>query len=241
MLDDSRKKYEKENILSVSFLDEDGSPIAHTVNASMLIRLKIFQISINWGERIYNCVNPYYLGNQKLDEEVVTKSTIIDFDNVEKLIFKDNLTFKTAMNLTKKENIGKNKVVYSSILKDYLKSKYSVLNEFYQSIKEKRERRIHKFLNFFFYLCVGQVAALNLCTFVFFNWDVMEPITICITYLNIIGGYYYWAFTQTDYEMESMVFWLKNLNPMLKPALIDSMLREKEEIRKLLEEDVVKH
>jgi hypothetical protein len=240
MIEDSRKKYEKEYVLIVSFLDEDGTPIANSTQASLLTRLSNFQISINGGERIYNCINTRFIGNTKLEKPIVTQRDPINLKKVEKLIFRENLSFTAALALTNSKNsqiTHKKNIKYSTILKDYVSSKYSMLEEFHTSIKERREKRIQKFLNLFFYACLAQSVTLNLCTFVFFSWDFMEPITQCITYLNIIVGYYYWAITSGDYEIESMVYWIRARKFLFKPALTDCMMQEKEEIENLLKED----
>ncbi len=242
LLEDSRKNYERDNIISIAFLDEEGNQIANTTKASMLLRLNHFLISLNWGDRIYNCVNPQFMGNNQLNTQLASNEAKIDFDKLNQLVFGQNLSFKSAAELaTKESKVKHEKIKYSSILKDYLRSKYSAINQFYDSLQERRERRIQKFLNTFFYASLIQVAALNLCTFVFFSWDFMEPITQCITYINIVCGYYYWAFTQNDYEMEAMIYWMRSIKPWYRRSVINSMLKEKEEIKKILEEDKYKH
>lgn len=240
MLEESSKKYQKESVLTISFAEEDGTPIANSVQASMLARLSCFQIILDGGDRIYNCVNPKYLGNRYLEKEVVTSKTNFNFDKIEKLVFKENLSFQTALSIEGSKS-QQPSVSYANILKDYLRTKYSILLEYHDSIREKRERRIQKFLNTFFYICLTQTVALNLGTFVFFNWDFMEPITTCITFLNLIAGYYFWALTNTDYEMESMVYWLKKRRFLFTISSMDRMVQEKEEIEKLIDEDRAKH
>ena len=240
MIDDSRKKLEKEFILSIAFLDEEGNLIANSVQASMLARLSMFQININGGERIYNCVNPSYLGNNQYERGVMGVSKDSDLDELERLVFQENMSFRSAMKVLKISKNYRYNINYSSIFKDYLNSKYSVLNEFYESKALMRERRIQKFLNFFFYVCLTQTVGLNLCTFVFFNWDFMEPITQCITYLNIISGYYYWAWTDSDYEIESMISWLRSRQFITASSDSKQLFKEREEIRRLLEENYSK-
>ena len=97
MLEDSKKTFGKELVLSISFWDEEGNLIANSTQTSMLIRLPIFKICFDGGDRLYNCVNPYYLGNNKLDQEVVQSSKVIDLENVEKLLFKENLSIKSSI------------------------------------------------------------------------------------------------------------------------------------------------
>jgi hypothetical protein len=242
MLDDSRKQFQKELVMSVSFWDGEGNQIANSTATAMLARLPEFKICLDGGDRIYNCVNPYYLGNFKLDKEI---SNHIDLDQVEKLIFEKNLSLNEAIKLANKNfeitpNTRKvHKIRYSSILKDYLNNKYTVLSQLHKSLQENREKRIQKFLNFFFYMCLTQTVGLNLCTFVFFNWDFMEPITTCITYLNVIFGYYFWASTSTDYEMESMVYWLRNRRGIRN--YWEYMLEERDQIKEILKDDEIQH
>jgi hypothetical protein len=244
MLDDSRKQFQKELVMSVSFWDGEGNQIANSTATAMLTRLTEFKICLDGGDRIYNCVNPFYLGNNKLDKEL---SNHIDLDQVEKLIFEKNLSINEAIKISNKniENIFSQnsrtvaKVRYSSILKDYINNKYTVLSQFHQSLQENREKRIQKFLNFFFYMCFTQTVALNLCTFVFFNWDFMEPITTCITYLNIIFGYYFWASTSTDYELESMIYWLRTRKGIRNNW--EYMLEERDQIKEILKDDEIQH
>ena len=241
LLDDSRKGYERDNILNIAFLDEEGNQIGNTTKASMLLRLDKFIISVNWGERIYNCLNPHFMGNNRLDKEVMSSEGCIDQEKLNRLIFENNLPFSAALKFSTVDVKGdKQKIKFSSILEDYIKNKYSVVSQFCQSVEEKRERRIQKMINTFFYASLIQVTTLNLCTFVFFSWDFMEPITLCISYLNIIFGYYYWALTQTDYEVEAIVYWMRNIRPIFKPSVINLMLQEKEEISSILKEDVFK-
>ena len=65
--------------------------------------------------------------------------------------------------------------------------------------------------NFYFYLTLIQTIVLNSCVFIFFSWDIMEPITQCITYMNAIAGYYYWCLSNGgDYEISSIINFLKN-------------------------------
>jgi len=239
MIEDSRKKYEKEFVLTLTFLDEDGTPIANSTDVSMLTRMSNFQISINGGDRIYNCVNTRYLGSLKLSKPVLTIKDNLNLNKIEKLMFQDHISFTAAVSLTSKRR--NNNIKYSTILNDYLESKYSNLREFHSSISSRREFRIQKILNLFFYLCLSQTIALNLCTFVFFSWDFMEPITQCITFINIICGYYYWALTKGDYEIESMIQWIKSRSFLLLPALTHSMLKEIEEVKTLLKDDDARH
>jgi len=238
LIEDSRKNYERDNVISIAFLDGQGNQISNTTKASMLLRLNSFLIVLNWGDRVYNCVNTNFMGNNQLNTQLLATESKIDFDKLNELVFDKNLSFKSAIQFATEEvEVKKEKVKYSSILKEYLKNKYSSINQFYETLQEKKERRIQKFLNTFFYASLIQVVSLNLCTFIFFSWDFMEPITQCITYLNIVCGYYYWAITQNDYEMEAMIYWMRDIKAPFRRSVINSMLHEKEEIKKILDND----
>jgi hypothetical protein len=187
----------------------------------------MFKIDINNGERIYNCVNPKFLGNTRIDEP------ICDYDYSE-LIRAERLSVKYDIGINKILDFKGNRangITYEDLLKDLLRHKYTVHNQVMESYSLSKERQVGKILNIFFYLSAAQVTLLNLCTFVFFNWDIMEPITTCMTYLNMIAGYYFWAVTKTDYEMESMVKWLKTKGVAYRRF---PLLDEKEEIKKIL-------
>jgi hypothetical protein len=235
LIEDNKKKYDKELVLTLSFWDEEGNIIAASTQTQMLLRLPIFSICVDGGDRLYKCLNPYYLGNNMLNKEILTSYKDVDLEKLERYLFNDNLETCNAIKLSTKKH---ETLKYSSVLKDYIRNKYNAIEDFYVNIKERREKRLQKFLNFFFYACFAQVLSLNLCTFVFFNWDFMEPITQCITYVNIITGYYFWAFTKTDYEMEEMIYWVRNRNYLSKPKLWERCLQEKDEIQQLLKNDV---
>lgn len=247
MIEEARKLYNKEWVLSISFYDSQGELIANSVQARMLTRLPNFNICIDGGEKLINCINTTWSSGKSLDQTLdQTIFTEKNLDIIEKLMFENNFSFKTAQNyvlghigsMRKKEkdvyNLNTGSLTYREIFKDYLRSKYVSLNLYTDSLLDRRERRIRNFLNLFFYMSLFQVTTLNLCTFVFFSWDYMEPITQCITYLNIIIGYYFWAITDEDYEMESMINWAKNREFFTKPIIFKEMTKEKRELEEML-------
>ncbi len=244
MLEDSRKIYNKDLVLSLSFFDTEGDLIANSVQVKMLTRLPSFKICIDNGDRVLNCLNPFWSGNESVDSTVKdSEITSKNLDLIEKLMFEKNLSFKVAQSLVIHNQISKNEnnkiyppnsPTYRSILNEYVNTKYLNLKNFTQSLSSRREQRLQKFLNFFYYMCLSQTLALNMCTFVFFSWDFMEPVTQCITYLNLIIGYYFWASTNVDYEMESMLNWARTRKYLTKPEMWRDLLEEKEEIKKLL-------
>jgi hypothetical protein len=186
----------------------------------------MFRIDINNGERIYNCVNPKFLGNTRIDEHV----SLLNYETLEKI---DKLAVEYDISINKILGFkGRaNGITFEDILKDLLEHKYTVHNQVMESYTLVKERQVGKILNIFFYLSAAQVGLLNLCTFVFFNWDIMEPITTCMTYFNLIVGYYFWAITNTDYEMDSMVRWLKTKGVFYRRF---PLLDEKDEVIKIM-------
>ena len=63
MIEDHRKQFEKERVLSLKLLDEEGIDIANSTETSILTRLDHFYVSINGGERLYKCNNLTYFGS----------------------------------------------------------------------------------------------------------------------------------------------------------------------------------
>jgi hypothetical protein len=240
MLDDTRKIYNQEFVLSLSFFDEEGEFIANSVQVKMLTKLPSFKICVDGGDKIFNCLNQTWIGQKSVDFTIhESQLTEKNLELIEKLMFENNFSFKVAQNIVLQNNnfsskISKRQPTFREIINDYLENKYINLKKYTESLAQRREQRIQKGLNFFFYMCFAQVATLNLCTFVFFSWDFMEPVTQCITYLNIIFGYYFWAITNEDYEMESMIEWMRSRKFLTKPALWRQLLIEKEDIEKLL-------
>ena len=93
----------------------------------------------------------------------------------------------------------------------------------------EKDKRVWKFLNFYFYLTLIQTTVLNSWVFIFFSWDIMEPIIQCFTYMNAIAGYYYWCLSNGgDYEISSIINFLKN--KILFSSSINKALKGKQEI-----------
>jgi hypothetical protein len=217
LIEKSQKKLEKESILTHSFLDCDGIEIAGATKASMLFRLNKFKISLNRGEKVYTCYNFNYLANQRLSQsaEIIPNEF---YDKVERDISLYKIPFYVSYIANKNSNAYKemfnrksNNLTYKDIFDNIMNNKYFPLQTFHLRNEVDKDRRVYKALNLFFYLTLSQTILMNLCVFVFFNWDIMEPITQCITYLNIICGYYFWAYSNGgDYEISSMIAWLKS-------------------------------
>jgi hypothetical protein len=234
LIDDTRKSFEKELILSMSFRDADGILISNNTEANILTRLDMFKIDFNNGERFYNCINPKFLGNTQIDKEVghIEEATLQKATKLS-MAFHISINKILAFKRVKKVQHSQPQFTYEDMLRDLLVHKYTVHSQVMEESNKAKERQVGKILNIFFYTSAAQIALLNLCTFVFFNWDIMEPITTCITYLNLIAGYYFWAITNTDYEMDSMVRWLKQKGVFYRTLPI---LDEKEEIKRILDE-----
>jgi hypothetical protein len=188
----------------------------------------MFKIDINNGERMYNCINPKFLGNNKLDEPVQAMDMQV-LNKAEKLSVQYDISINKILGFRNRSK----SLTYEDLLRDLLEHKYTIHSNMMENYNQVKERQVGKILNIFFYVSAAQVTLLNLCTFVFFNWDVMEPITTCITYLNLIAGYYFWAVTNTDYEMESMVKWLKSKGRFYRRFPV---LDERDEIKRILDE-----
>jgi hypothetical protein len=206
----------------------------------MLFRLDKFKISLNRGEKVYTCYNFNYLANQKLNQ---TTETIPNqfFNDIEKEMNKNNIPFHISYIINKNSFSNKNianklncnKFTYKDIFNNIVNYKYFPLQSFNLTLDEKKDRRTWKALNLFCYLALTQTLLLNLCTFVFFNWDIMEPITTCISFMNIICGYYFWAYSNgVDYEISSIADWMKSRSIFYKT--VHKSLQEKEELVEFL-------
>jgi len=242
LIEKSQKTLEKESILTHSYLDCDGIEISGSIKASMLFRLDKFKISLNRGEKVYTCYNFNYLANQKLNQSTQIIPNEF-FEKIEKSMHKNKIPFLISYiinknsftnNKSSKNFSSNNNLTYRDIFNNILNYKYFPLQSFRLNNEVEKDRRVWKALNLFFYMTLSQTVLLNLCVFVFFNWDIMEPITQCITYLNIICGYYYWAYSNGgDYEISSMTNWLKSRNILYKS--LHEAYEEKEEIDQFIE------
>ena len=241
LIEKSQKSLEKEAILTHAFLDSDGIEISGSTKASMLFRLDKFKISINRGEKVYTCYNFNYLANQRLNQNTDVISNEF-YQKIEKVMLDNKLPFHISHIITKNSVLNKNfakvtnatNFTFGNIFDNILNYKYFPLQTFQLKNELDKDRRVYKMLNLFFYMTLSQTILLNLCVFVFFNWDIMEPITQCITYLNIIFGYYYWAYSNGgDYEISSITAWLKARTLFFRS--LHQGLAEKTEIEEFLE------
>lgn len=59
----------------------------------------------------------------------------------------------------------------------------------------------------------AQFAAVQYGTYVAFSWDIMEPITACISLIDAICGYYFWIWSKNSWDLDSFrsYFYEKNL------------------------------
>jgi len=237
----SQKPLEKESILTHSYLDNEGIEISGLTKASMLFRLEKFKISFNRGEKVYTCFNYNYLANQKLKQSTELFPVQL-YEQVEKDMKIHNLPFHISHIINKNSHKNKNftqtnsmiNFTFHDLFNNILNNKYYPLQTFHRKNEIDKDRRVWKALNLFFYLTLSQTILVNLCVFVFFNWDIMEPITQCMTYLNIICGYYYWAYSNGgDYEIASMASWLKSRNIFFKR--LHQAFKEKSELEEFLE------
>jgi hypothetical protein len=238
LIDVSKKNFDRDGILTLIFLDMEGVQISGSVKASMLYRLDKFKISINRGEKVYNCYNFNYLANKKLDLNIEIFSNDF-YDAIEKDMHKNQLPFNISYIMNKcarKDYLHEEeKLTYKKLFENILSDKYFPLQKFHYKQMVEKDRRLWKFLNFYFYLTLFQTILMNSCVFVFFSWDFMEPITQCISYMNLIVGYYYWCVTNGgDYEISSISAFLKSRSLFTKN--IDNALKEKLELENFLNE-----
>jgi hypothetical protein len=238
LIEISKKNLDKDGILTIMFLDMEGLQISDSVKASMLYRLDKFKISINRGEKVYNCFNFNFLANKKLDLNIEILSNDF-YEKIEKDMNKNELPFNISYIMNKfarKDHLHEEeKLTFKNLFENILNDKYFPLNKIHQRQMVEKDRHLWKFLNFYFYLTLLQTVVLNSCVFIFFSWDIMEPITQCITYLNLIAGYYYWCITNGgDYEISSITKFIKDRSLFSKN--INKALLEKQEIENFLKE-----
>lgn len=238
LIEISKKNLDRDGILTLMFLDMEGVQISGSVKASMLYRLDKFKISINRGEKVYNCFNINHLANKKLDSNIEILSNDF-YDKVELDMKRNELPYNIAFIMNKcsrKDYLHEEeKLTYRNLFENILNDKYFPLQSFHEELMIEKDRRVWKFLNLYFYLTLIQTAVLNSCVFVFFSWDIMEPITQLITYSNVIAGYYYWCFSNGgDYEISSITNFLKNRTIFSRN--INKALIEKQEIEEFLKE-----
>lgn len=233
LINDYRKRSEKDNILGCMFTDTEGIPIANHSKAALLARLPSFKIMIDNGEKIYDCINANYLGNTNLDTAVSHYHVKTDIKKLNQLTIENNLTFQDA--LKRNINQNENQLTYRHILQSIYDNKYMQLNEIEGSILTDKKTRASKILNLFYYITLTQVVTLNLFTFVFLNWDIMEPIKQCLTFANLIVGYYFWAFTQTSLDPPSFLSYFTSKSRLHRKRVLKQLSIEREQIKELLE------
>lgn len=59
----------------------------------------------------------------------------------------------------------------------------------------------------------AQFVAVQYGTYVAFSWDIMEPITACISLIDAICGYYFWIWSKNSWNLDSIrsYFYERNL------------------------------
>lgn len=233
LINDYRKRSEKDNILGCMFTDIEGVPIANQTKAALLTRLPSFKIMIDNGEKIYDCINANYLGNSSLDTTISHSHIPVDIKWLNQKTIESNLTFREAIRRSSVKN--EKQMTFRDILQSIYDNKYLQLNEIEGSILTNKNTRASKIINLFYYITLTQVVALNLFTFVFLNWDIMEPITQCLTFANIIVGYYFWAFTQTSLDPPSFLSYFTSKSRLHRKRIFKELSVEREQIKELLE------
>jgi hypothetical protein len=162
-------------------------------------------------EPISNISNSYFLACKDKFK--------INFDNGEKIY--------TVVNASNSYIENNNQQLVSNIADYILNHKFIYINEMNSTIMTKRSNNFSKYLSMLFKMTLLQVLTLNACTFVFFNWDIMEPITQCLTFANLIFAYYFWTFTKNESKPESVYQFYMSKNQLLKKKQYASLLDEK--------------
>lgn len=245
LVSEYKKEGEKDNLLGFTLLDETGVPLAQSINAFNLLRLPKFIVSIDNGEKSYTCLNMNYLGNTSLDKDIkdLDNSIYEDFegisnskiDNINRLILSKNFSFNDCLERENKLVSNIEKITFRDLLNSIYENKYVVMLDLKESLVAKRERRFSKLINAFFYLATIQIVSLNLLTFVFLNWDVMEPITQCLTFCNLIVGYYFWAFTKSSLDPPSIMNFITAKNLRITTRFLNRLEEERDNIKYLLD------
>jgi len=218
MIDDHRKKFEKERVMTLKLLDEEGIDISNCTETTILSKLDHFYVSINQGEKIYKCINLTYLGNKNLGRTSEADFSFNELQNAYQnkclSITDASISLELKAELFQKKSLNKsiskaNSKLYT-LLDSFIKNKFLNFSDYLEYYNRNKDIRIIKITNLFFYITLTQVVTLNLATFVFFSWDILEPMITLLTWCNLIVGYNYWVFTESDYEIESMIKWLRD-------------------------------
>lgn len=86
-----------------------------------------------------------------------------------------------------------------------------------------------------------QFALVQYGTYVAFSWDIMEPITACISLSDAICGYYFWLWAKKPWDLSSLRshFYERELNKKRfrdRKREYDELMRFKEQIVAKLQE-----
>ena len=68
-----------------------------------------------------------------------------------------------------------------------------------------------------------QFALSQYGTYVAFSWDIMEPITACVTLTDAIAGYFFWLWSGKPWDLDSLrsFYYERELNKVLKKHRIN--------------------
>lgn len=149
----------------------------------------------------------------------------VNFDNGEKVY--------TVINSINNYSENDNREIVSNIANYILNHKYDYIKEINSDLITKKSNKFSQYLSTLFKLTFLQVLTLNACTFVFFNWDIMEPITQCLTFSNLIFAYYFWTFTKNESKPESVYQFYMSKNKLTKKKQFASLLEEKDLLEEL--------
>lgn len=220
----------KNMIYSMIITDIDGTELAKNTPTALLSRLKVFKVYINGGEKVYLVNNLNYLANGSSD--IWSKNhTEDELDAIFSYMRRYHFTFNEAKSIL---NINRKKSL-SSLISSIRSQKYEAIEKYLGFKAVSKQNRSQRLINTFFYAASAQIIGLNLCTFVFFSWDVMEPITACLTYANLIAGYYFSSISKHDYEFSEFGNWLNKTRS--DRSLARFVEEEKEVLDRFLIED----
>ena len=236
LLSNYKKQAEQDNVLGCSIANNDGVVLANNTRANVLLRLPSFNIIFDNGEKTYTCLNANYLGNTDINKEINTHLKINNKDRINDLCLNKSFNFQDACNRDIHIS-NKDSFTYKDLLNNIYLHKYTLMLNLEKNLLSNKEKRTSKLLNLFFYISTAQVVTLNLLTFVFLNWDIMEPITQCLTFANIILGYYFWALTKTSLDPPSISAYFTSKKNLFRRKYLKELSEERGSIERLINND----
>lgn len=241
-LDKFKSNHDHDSTFGCYFASFDNIPFANSCQAKDLLLLPRFKIIFDNGEKQYDCLNVNYLGNTCIDKSIDDLDNEYDIDKVNRLVIEEEYKFTDALEYSKlslkkgSSDEHSHGISYRDILKSIYNNKYLLIDDLVYSKRLLRNQKYSRLFNLFFYLASIQVLSINVFTFILLNWDIMEPVTQCLTFGNIIFGYYFWAFTKTSFDPPCLSEYFSKDKKFLRKEY-NQMIEEKELVYKLLVKD----